>query len=766
MAAQAQTADFGAPNPAPAALAAAPAPAAAAPTCLHLGVTYTLGPNALCISQDNTSLIILPSEAPPSRTRLSFDSAAGEHVEVEWNPTDGLFLSRTVVLRKGPWQVSFHATPLPHSTDPNIDFAWKLSPANSFKLKSGAAAGIRSLGYVVAYLPVEQRLDLKSPNTKKSLEHEVFIDFRLAPKPRIQDVVATLGESGGVAYASGVGLRSKDLASEVVNDALEVLAEIAMERAESRALDVVKQRLLTHLCEPAQPFNATACRAAESPACDTFVLLTRSCEAIRGVRLRELASAGPGLERAVVEDFATFGSQALTGRLFTAGHATAAPALQNVYTDLALLQQQMSPVLVQISRTVITAATNRSNPNPAEIQGILHALARMVQQQELILSASFQDDEIKLMRYGLSVAIATLSLCQQSGRCNGRFIREVLESPQDHFDLGNSLGNLGQEFSGFANSISNTTPPLSPLRERYLKLLPRLETLVTQGLEVLAPPKDTPPREVAKNALLLVLAAAEVLSSVEGADDAEKAQWARVHARIQAGRDFVKGVFGRELQPLLLSSLQLIRAFDPRFLTQQDKGKSLERGTRVLGALVSYAATYERPTANGDERAQLQARRKETLNALTDIATDRKERDGESIVSLGINVGFNTIGGRKLSGGDMELQWAQLGLPLGIAYQHFCGKCPMGVHAQLSVLDLGQYAAFNKDGDATPPRWQTALVAGLQGGFIVGNPENPFVIGADLRYSPSLFPDAGAQNNGALSFGLFVGYYVPLFDLN
>ncbi|RKG60788.1 hypothetical protein D7X30_07685 [Corallococcus sp. AB011P] len=434
---------------------------------------------------------------------------------------------------------------------------------------------------------------------------------------------------------------------------------------------------------------------------------------------------------------------------------------------MKFLQQQMQPVLAQSARAIITAARTQSNPSPAEIQGVLNALARMVQQQTLPTSEHFKNEDIKLVRYGLSVAIATLSICQQSGRCNGRFIREVLESPQDHFNLAGSPEPLGSQFNNLATEIRDTTLPLKSSRVKYLKLLPKLEAFVTQGLEVLTPPKDTPSRDIARNTLLLVLDAADVLSSVESNDEA-KAQWTQVHARIQTGRDFVKGVFGRELQPLLLSSLQFLRTFSPSSSAPQDQERNLERGTRVLGALLSYAATYESPSTNGEERAQLQARRKETLKALTDIATDRKDRTGESIVSLGINAGFITIGGRKIADeSGLKLQWAQLGLPLGIAYQRFCEDSFLdGLHAQLSILDLGQYAAFDNDGNATAPRWQTALVAGLQAGAIIGSPENPFVIGLDLRYSPALFPAANEQNNGAMSFGLFVGYYVPLLDLN
>lgn len=740
------------------AAAATPSPAPAAPaakprqTCSYRGHEYEPGINVVCLDRAS-SVIVLPSEAPPSRTRLSFDSPGGDHIEVEWNPTDGMALSRSVFLAQGPWQVSFHATPLPHPTEPTTDFAWKFSLPDRFHWTAPGSDSL-DLGYVVATLPV-----------KKDADRQVFITLREEPKPKLEDIVAPLGELGGSAQAAAFGARSKDIASEVVGDALEVLAQIAMDRAQSRALELVKDRVIGNLCVPQADFNIAACKALGRDSCtaatNQFVLLAKSCEAVRGMRLRELANAGPGMERAVIEDLSVFGIQAITQRIFFLQHDL---ANDHISGDMKLLQRQLEPLLAQVARTISTAMTTRANPNPAEIQGILHALARMIQQQQFE-TADFNDQDVQMMRYGLSVAVATLSLCQQSGRCNGRFIEEVLESPQDYFDLKNSLGTLGSTFDTLATRIKDRKYMADSDRERFLKVLPRLEKFVTQGLEVLEPPKDASPRDTARNALLLIIDAADLLS-IRFPKTSDAKQWALVQSRLKVARDFVNGALGREAQPLLLTSLQVLRTFAENASADMSDSPSFKKGARVLGALVSYAATYEHPSSSGTERQQIQARRKETLEALIDIATDRHDRDGDQIYSLGVNVGFTAIGMRRLTNDSPHLQWAQLGLPFGIARQSFSNSgCP-GLHLQLSVLDLGQYVAFSSGGGATPPRWQTALTANLQAGALLGTPKDPFVIGVDLRYSPALFPTDGNQNGGALSYGLFVGYYVPFFDLN
>jgi hypothetical protein len=77
-------------------------------------------------------------------------------------------------------------------------------------------------------------------------------------------------------------------------------------------------------------------------------------------------------------------------------------------------------------------------------------------------------------------------------------------------------------------------------------------------------------------------------------------------------------------------------------------------------------------------------------------------------------------------------------------------------------------------------RWSDFVMAGVQGGLLLGNSPNAlFFLGADLRYSPTLSfqpklssdatPDAMAEQDrrrGVFRAALTAGYYVPFFDFN
>ncbi len=93
------------------------------------------------------------------------------------------------------------------------------------------------------------------------------------------------------------------------------------------------------------------------------------------------------------------------------------------------------------------------------------------------------------------------------------------------------------------------------------------------------------------------------------------------------------------------------------------------------------------------------------------------------------------------------------------------------MHVMATAIDLGQYAAYDEDGDVNRPRWDTLLAPGIQIGAILGKPEHNLVLAADVRYAPTLFAESANldlqdKQAGAVRFGLTLSYYVPIFDFN
>ncbi|MEZ4401584.1 MAG: hypothetical protein R3B06_16280 [Kofleriaceae bacterium] len=208
--------------------------------------------------------------------------------------------------------------------------------------------------------------------------------------------------------------------------------------------------------------------------------------------------------------------------------------------------------------------------------------------------------------------------------------------------------------------------------------------------------------------------------------------------------------------------------------------RSLTKAIQLLGAVASYARTYE-ATASLDAEAARKAR-KEALEALIDSATDRGERGGELVVSLGANVGVGAIMTRERATDRSfdDAHWSVgARVPLGLAIQRLpagaaggepsCASRYVGWHAGLTLADLGQFLAAKDGGALDDVRWSNFVSPGAELGVLIGSPSRVMTLTLSAAYAPALFakPGAdGATTQGAIRFGMTVGYYVPLFDLN
>lgn len=248
--------------------------------------------------------------------------------------------------------------------------------------------------------------------------------------------------------------------------------------------------------------------------------------------------------------------------------------------------------------------------------------------------------------------------------------------------------------------------------------------------------------------------------------------------------------------------------------------RRIEKAAALVAAIAAYAETYapQKSTepANTEPTAEeLRKKRQAVLEGLIDATTVRDRRHGEWVFSLGIPVGFSTgfqyIRERERDNvtGDPVLEqnrpkdtwgpkrpmYPQLELPLGFAAQKLVGhryvrgrerpcanerlrSCDVrvrfdGVHMFVSMIDLGQFLAFDDKGKLSRPRWDSFISPGAQLGWIIGRPQNSFILGVEARYAPTLFAGtseltvpADTNPGGAARFGVFVAYYISLFDFN
>jgi hypothetical protein len=175
----------------------------------------------------------------------------------------------------------------------------------------------------------------------------------------------------------------------------------------------------------------------------------------------------------------------------------------------------------------------------------------------------------------------------------------------------------------------------------------------------------------------------------------------------------------------------------------------------LLGAMVSYASTYRDDKPTGDS---------------TKDNTLAKQRADELVFSVGVGVGggFQWASGRE--GGEDNIVAPFVALPVGFAADVLPGGWSatslLGLHFQLSALDVAQYAAIDNKGATPTPDAGTAVFLGGAAGVLLGTPSVSFLVGVNGGYAPTLHWTDNARGNGAGRLGLFAGTYIPFFDFN
>ncbi|WP_224360685.1 hypothetical protein [Hyalangium versicolor] len=737
-------------------------------------------------------VLVMPKRLLPTRLRVSFDSEvvpddkavapedkpdwmgpAGQHVELEWDPLQSTRVPRTVNLGPGQWSISFTMEPLPLSSSDPQRLPVYLSA--SFEETSDPAIRMQKTFKGTFHYLAER---VKKPSSPAEAEQRtisvdaldksagayapVEVTFQVLDLPSLEETVGGLSATEGGA----IGGRSLDVtASQAVNELFSILAELAFEQASARAFQVLSDRLTTLTCSklrmstllsgvPKNDVTRFVLRPPDEPtAGDEFtkdLLLPNTCSAVKGLRMEELATAGSTLLDALARDVLWVTSSALLPSLTPVAPAPGQPA------------PAQTPEQRYTSRFLKQLAIMLGN------QLVNHRTLELRQSQLLLLEASrhgWKKEEASAYTCGVQVAFAAMAQCHASGSCDARQIVELVRYPERYFNLSASGCDrfLGEQH-------------FDELRAVW----PDLEQMIERGLQVLQPSSRTPAREHLRLTVELGLELVE--------RGAASSQDATLAALLKDMRLVALGIVDQDVQPVLVGVGRLIRRARVDFCAQAetDKNKNerglvcngqlpedLTRATHLIAAVTSYVRTYS-DSVKADAR-QLEAAREARKNAIRSLilaTTDRTQRDGERIVSLGTAVGAS-VGGLQTVDGNAQWLTPQLSLPVGIALQRLpdtrASGCEnwSGWHLQFSFADLGQYVAYDKDGDVTSARWDTALTLGLQAGVLFGDTRDQFLIAADVRYSPTLFTEPKQDSGGgAFRAGIMVAYYVPFFDFN
>lgn len=210
------------------------------------------------------------------------------------------------------------------------------------------------------------------------------------------------------------------------------------------------------------------------------------------------------------------------------------------------------------------------------------------------------------------------------------------------------------------------------------------------------------------------------------------------------------------------------------------------RPFELAASIASYVSTY-RETKDKDA-VLARDLRKRALEGLIDAATDRTNRAGDWIVSLGASVGFSagrrSLGTTPGDGVDTDQRLQDVRLPLGISVQQMPAadsKLGFGWYGMFGLADIAQFVSSpverktmeatggtmttNIESDTT---WSDFVAVELQLGVRFGSARLPLTLGLDIYYRPRVrFEiDGTSSSTTALHVGGFAGFNVPFFDFN
>ena len=493
-------------------------------------------------------------------------------------------------------------------------------------------------------------------------------------------------------------------------------------------------------CAPKHPDRAPICKVQ---------VLPNTCQLVTHLRADDLLGAGTALLSSLTGDFIHF---AVRGIRY---------ALDNQWKGGEWSRIKLVSDLLE---DVASAAGDMASGKP--LRGSLDAQALLIrladQPWESLLGGNPQ---LRPAVTGVRVGLAILARCLDAQACDARAVFHLLQTADSVFEI--DPGEL----------------------EQARKWWPDLDRWILRGLDILTPPRDATPAFQLESAVGMVFELLEHLAYMAEKctgdckcaagcgfepDEFLSAGDFRKLKALRLVEAIVQGALHSDIQVVLSAAGDLL-TFGPKLFfgeaTESDKlQKAVSVATRWLGGAASYLSTYVPRDKQTPEqwKAQQQAREK-AVRSLLSAAGDRSQRGDSLIFSIGAQ--FSLIGGgqRKSapkSWGGMD---PQLSLPIGVALQWVPGqKYHVGFHLQLSVLDVAQYAAYDTTGKVTSAAGTTFLFVGVSTGILIGVPKASLFVGLDVRYAPSLFPEAvGSETrSGAFRIGANIGVYVPFFDFN
>ncbi|GAB4206840.1 MAG: hypothetical protein OHK0013_23840 [Sandaracinaceae bacterium] len=509
---------------------------------------------------------------------------------------------------------------------------------------------------------------------------------------------AALGVPPGEAQSGG---------ADALGEALRVLGEIVVDRASQQGFELLRARLLDWLRCPASPTSPRADDGVEGGQ----PLLPETCAALTTLRIDDLVARPALLLHAAVADVIS-------------GAVVADDALPQ-------LPARLRPIVRHLFGEAARAMVgDRRALDAADVRALVGELSAFGLAPE-----NANDPTARRLRCGLALAAVGTARGDATnipGECseNGA-LRPGVER------LAGLVRAIGQEVHGTEPDLRRLTRAAVDLVREVVcaALSPSCGEDACDTAALLTAPRQSTP-EASRDARVFLRAVRALHALLDGNTTAAAL------AVAEATLDRV--AFGSSLDP--------------------NAQRRLARALRLFGGLVTYASTYaasDAQSTQGQSAGTTDAQRRQILETLSAEMTDRSERRGDWIVSVGGSL--RLAAGARFAGVDGDAFWGPASLVLGFGLD-LVPDDDVGLHVELGFFDLGQYLDFGAERRLATPSPAAALSPSLTVSMSFLGPQVPLFVGATLGVRP--FAPEDEAFRGVLYLGGVAGAYVPLFDLN
>lgn len=287
----------------------------------------------------------------------------------------------------------------------------------------------------------------------------------------------------------------RSLAASIASDALQILAEIAFERAKSKTLSLLSEKIADWVCEDLKVPKELAVgllTSEEEQSPRSPQLLPQTCLALRNLRIQELMASARTILHALTTDIARRSINKIKHTLVQATGDSRNNGLQDI-------GRQFEPTLRMATELTLRNVQGETT-QAQEAQLLFLSFARDF--QKLAKRAidgkgiEFEDPEqstkLRLAACSVQLAFAILSECSNSsaGRCDARHIDDLIAQATRFFNM-----NLA------CRTLFDDKGPQHAWKD--------LKPFVSRALVLLAPGRSMTPHQQVRTALDLIFEVAE-----------------------------------------------------------------------------------------------------------------------------------------------------------------------------------------------------------------------------------------------------------------